>query len=117
LDYRYAYIIKKEFAIFELNPKIILNHAIILENSPLSKLLLINDNNYPWFALVPRRENVTEIYQLSEADQQQFIRESSYLFKVLNQIYKPDKLNFSSYGNRVAQLHVHHVVRYEKDAT
>ena len=100
---------------FELHPKL-MGHAAVLGDFPLSQLLLIDDANYPWFALVPKRENVTEIHQLSEDDQYQFIRESSALFETLNKVFNPDKLNLASYGNRVTQLHVHHVVRYENDA-
>ncbi len=33
---------------------------------PLSRLLAINDANYPWLILVPRRTGVTEIEQLGE---------------------------------------------------
>lgn len=34
----------------------------VIGNLPLSTLLLMNDANYPWFVLVPRREQVREWY-------------------------------------------------------
>ena len=81
----------------------------------LSKFLLMNDSQYPWFILVPMREELTEIYQLSEQDQALLQRESSHLAKALAEIYDADKMNVASIGNIVSQLHVHHVVRYKKD--
>ena len=42
----------------------------------LCSLLLLNDSNYPWFILLPNREGMTEMHQLSEVDQRQFLAES-----------------------------------------
>ena len=81
----------------------------------LCHLLLMNDANYPWFILVPGREDITEIFQLSEADQIQLIRESSVLSEKLAWEFKADKMNIGALGNMVPQLHVHHIVRYQHD--
>ena len=43
----------------------------------LSELLLMNDKNYPWFILVPRRSNISEIFQLNDQDQTQLYKEIS----------------------------------------
>jgi diadenosine tetraphosphate (Ap4A) HIT family hydrolase len=76
----------------------------------------MRDANYPWFILVPDREGISEIYQLSEADQAQLLRESSRLAAVLAERFQADKLNIAALGNVVPQLHIHHVVRYRDDA-
>lgn len=81
----------------------------------LSHLLLMNDANYPWFILVPDRENIIEIHQLTDTDQIQLIRESSVLAKILSKEFNADKLNIAALGNIVPQLHVHHIVRYACD--
>ena len=83
---------------------------------PLCRLLLMNDSNYPWFILVPQRQDVAEIYQLTADDQLQLLRESSHLAEVLARQFAADKLNIAALGNVVPQLHVHHVVRYRSDA-
>ena len=77
----------------------------------LCTLLLLNDINYQWFILVPRRENISEIFQLTEVDQHQLAKESSYLSSMLSKVFKADKMNVASLGNIVPQLHVHHIVR------
>lgn len=83
---------------------------------PLCRLLLMNDSNYPWFILVPQRNGVSEIYQLTEAEQQQLTRESSQLAKALAETFEADKINIAALGNVVPQLHIHHIVRYKDDA-
>jgi diadenosine tetraphosphate (Ap4A) HIT family hydrolase len=82
---------------------------------PLSLLLLMNDRTYPWLILVPRRSDVREIFQLSDADREQLLRESTLVSRVLYAFCHPDKLNIAALGNVVPQLHLHHVVRYRTD--
>jgi diadenosine tetraphosphate (Ap4A) HIT family hydrolase len=77
----------------------------------------MNDANYPWVILVPRRAGMTEIYQLDEEDQKQLLHESSFVSKVLHDNFIADKINVASLGNMVPQLHLHHVVRYKTDKT
>lgn len=99
---------------FELSEQL-QKDCIALGDFPLSKLLLLNDANYPWFILVPRRAGVTEIYHLSAEDQQMMIHESSYLAENLADLFAGYKMNIASLGNMVPQLHIHHIVRYEND--
>lgn len=74
------------------------------------------DSNYPWFILVPDRENITEIHQLNKTDQQQLITESSTLSRIISKQFNADKINIAALGNMVPQLHIHHIVRYKTDA-
>ncbi len=82
---------------------------------PLCHLLLSRDANYPWCILVPDRDGVSEIHRLTDADQQQLLRESSQLARVLEIACAPDKLNIAALGNIVPQLHLHHIARYRND--
>jgi len=77
--------------------------------------LLLNDANYPWFILVPQRQDIREIHRLSAQDQQQLMRESSALAACIEQEFKADKINIAALGNMVPQLHIHHIVRYTAD--
>lgn len=81
----------------------------------LSRVLLMKDANYPWIILVPKRNEVSELYQLDTDDQEQLIWESSFVAKSLAQEFNADKMNIAALGNVVAQLHVHHVVRKHTD--
>ncbi len=81
----------------------------------LCSVRLINDSNYPWTILVPRRADATEIYKLSIEDQQQLSAESATLSKAMEKLFKPDKMNVAAIGNMVPQLHIHHIARYKTD--
>lgn len=100
---------------FELHPRLAADTAVV-GDLPLCRLLLMNDAQYPWTILVPRREGLREIYELSAADQQKFWRESELLSKALMAAFKGDKLNVAVLGNIVPQLHIHHIVRFKDDA-
>jgi len=89
--------------------------CLVLGKFPLSYLLLMQDANYPWFILVPDRDDIQEIYQLSQADQQQLLQESSCLGEALMRAFGGDKLNVAALGNVVPQLHLHHIVRHQSD--
>ena len=98
----------------EIHPQL-QQDCTILGRFPLCHLLLMKDANYPWFILVPDRDGISEVYQLSVQDQQQLIKESSQLAEVLAVKFKADKMNIAALGNVVPQLHIHHVVRYRGD--
>ena len=86
-----------------------------LADFPLCKLLLCNDSAYPWFILVPKISDITDIYQLDWQQQQQLLNESSLLSELIMQVFHGDKMNVAALGNMVEQLHLHHVVRYTTD--
>lgn len=99
---------------FTLHPRLAADCSVI-GDLELSRLLLLNDSRYHWCVLVPRRTDLTEIYQLSDAEQLQLTRESSRLSRFLAETYNADKMNMGALGNLVPQLHIHHIVRYRDD--
>lgn len=99
---------------FVLHPRLAAD-CFELGDFPLCRLLLMNDAQYPWFILVPRRENAREIYLLAEPDQQMLLRESAQLSGAIMRAFAGEKLNVAALGNLVPQLHVHHVVRFASD--
>lgn len=90
--------------------------CIRLGEFTLCSLLLLNDSNYPWFILLPNREGLTEMHQLSKVDQQQLMTESMFFSQCLEQVFHADKLNIAALGNVVPQLHIHHIARFTTDA-
>ena len=89
--------------------------CIEIADLPLSKLLLLNDSQYPWFILVPRVADITEIYQLDWEAQQQLLNESSMVSEFIADYFNADKINVAALGNMVPQLHLHHIVRFKND--
>ncbi|MGE8497582.1 MAG: HIT family protein [Pseudomonas sp.] len=88
----------------------------VMGDFPLCRLLLMNDAQYPWFILVPRREAVSELFQLDAADQQLLWQETTQLAEVLKDTFAADKMNVATLGNVVSQLHMHVIVRRREDA-
>lgn len=89
--------------------------TLTIGDFPLCRLLLMNDRQYPWFILVPRREDVSELFQLDEADQHQLWTETTQLAEILKDTFAADKMNIAALGNMVSQLHMHVIVRRKSD--
>ena len=89
--------------------------TIFIKNLNLSKLLLMNNSNFPWLILVPMRENLIELIDLSKTDQQQLLSEISSLSRFLKKIDPKGKINIGTLGNIVNQLHIHIVIRNKND--
>lgn len=89
--------------------------TVVLGDYPLCRLLLMKDAQYPWFILVPRREVVSELFQLDAADQLQLWQETNGLAEVLKDCFAADKMNIATLGNVVSQLHMHVIVRRRDD--
>jgi diadenosine tetraphosphate (Ap4A) HIT family hydrolase len=102
-------------AVFALDPRL-QQDTLPIGDFPLCRLLLSNDSNYPWFILVPRREDISEIFQLDVADQLQLWQETTALAETLKDSFDADKLNVAALGNVVSQLHMHVIVRKREDA-
>ena len=82
----------------------------------LARVLAMNDANYPWVILVPRRAGIIEIIDLDEAARGQLMAEIAQISAVLKSLTGCDKLNVAAIGNVVPQLHVHVVARRTSDA-
>lgn len=81
----------------------------------LSRVLLLNDSRFQWLILVPDRPSVTELHTLNAADQMILMSELTVCSRVLESLYRPDKINIGALGNLVPQLHIHVVARFQTD--
>ena len=82
---------------------------------PLSRALIINDANYPWLLLVPRRAGAVELIDLDEVERAQLMTEIALVSRALRDVTECDKLNVAALGNAVPQLHVHIIARRKTD--
>ena len=87
-----------------------------LGDLPLSRVLIINDANYPWLLLVPRRAGAVELIDLGEVERSQLMSEIALASCTLKEVTECDKLNVAALGNVVPQLHVHVIARRQGDA-
>ncbi|QKV19438.1 HIT domain-containing protein [Oricola thermophila] len=81
----------------------------------LCRLLLMNDSRFPWMILVPKRADVTEIYELSPLDQTMLTFETVTVSEHLRVLTGCHKVNVAALGNQVRQLHMHVIARHVDD--
>jgi diadenosine tetraphosphate (Ap4A) HIT family hydrolase len=99
---------------WSLHPQLSADTAFVCD-LPLSRLLAMNDANFPWLILVPRRVGASELFDLG-ADQAALANELALVSRALKDETRCDKLNVAAIGNVVPQLHIHIVARTKNDA-
>ena len=100
---------------FSLHPQLAADTTPV-GDLPLTRVLLMNDANYPWLILVPRLPGVGEIIDLEENAQIRLTAEIARVSAALKSLTVCDKLNVAALGNMVPQLHVHVIARRRDDA-
>jgi diadenosine tetraphosphate (Ap4A) HIT family hydrolase len=80
----------------------------------LSRVLAMNDADFPWLIAVPRRANASEMIDLG-AEQSTLMDEIALTSRALKDETRCDKLNVAAIGNVVPQLHIHIVARRRDD--
>ena len=81
----------------------------------LSAVRLMRDANYPWLVLVPGHPGLVEITDLDETNRARLMEEVALAARALKAVTGAHKLNVAALGNRVRQLHVHVIARFEGD--
>ncbi|WP_458524538.1 HIT domain-containing protein [Onishia taeanensis] len=99
---------------FSLHPRLAAD-SLHIADLPLCQVRLMNDARYAWLVLVPRRDEIREVYDLSADDQARLWQEATALGKALMAAKAGDKLNLATLGNMVPQLHLHVIVRHQGD--
>ncbi len=82
----------------------------------LCQLRIQNDSRWPWLVMVPERPGMTEIFELSPAEQALLSTEVNRVAGALKTVTGATKINVGALGNIVRQLHVHVIARFEGDA-
>jgi len=100
---------------FTLDPRLEAD-TILLGDMALSRVLLMNDSRFPWLILVPRREGLVEITDMTPFERRALFEEAALAADRLKLLTGAKKINIATLGNVVAQLHVHVIARFEDDA-
>jgi diadenosine tetraphosphate (Ap4A) HIT family hydrolase len=100
---------------FQLHERLAADTTFVADG-PLSRVLLMNDARYAWLILVPRRDDVTELFQLSHDDRATLMEEVAQASKKLKTLTHCAKINVGALGNMVPQLHIHLIARNPGDA-
>lgn len=99
---------------FSLHP-VLAKDTLPVHNLALSRVLLMNDVRFPWLILVPMRDAIREVYELSIEDRTQLMEEISSVAQAFQAYTHADKINIALLGNQVPQLHAHIIARFKGD--
>ncbi|WP_319530612.1 HIT family protein [uncultured Cohaesibacter sp.] len=100
---------------FTLDPQLE-GDSLPLAELELTTVRLMNDANFPWLLMVPKRDGLVELIDLARQEQHLLMDEIRQVSHALKQVTGCDKLNVAQLGNQVRQLHVHVIARTEGDA-
>ncbi len=81
----------------------------------LCQMRLMNDRRWPWLVLIPQREGISEIFDLTPLDQTMLTFETTMAATALKTVTGAQKINVGALGNIVRQLHVHIIARNDGD--
>ncbi len=99
---------------FTLHPQLEKN-TFFVGDLPLCRVLLMNNQQFPWLISVPRRETIRELFELAQEDYQIAMNEVRFISEQFAAFTKADKMNVAALGNMVPQLHIHIIARYKND--
>lgn len=100
---------------FVLNPRLV-TATLPVGDLPLCRVLVMDDKQYPWLLLVPRRDDVEEMWDLPAHDRAVLIDEVTVAAETIREMFDVSRINIADIGNRVAQMHIHVVGRTTRDA-
>ena len=100
---------------FSLDPQL-KSDTHFIADLKISRLLLMNDSNYPWLILVPRKKDAVELIDLTFDEQIEVLREINLSAKMLQRHFSCHKINIAALGNVTRQLHIHIIARFKNDA-
>ncbi|WP_421780846.1 HIT domain-containing protein [Kiloniella litopenaei] len=89
--------------------------TLFIKDLTHSRVLLMNDSQYPWLILVPRYSNLRDLHDLSKVQLAEVMEEVRLVSDILVEEFKAFKINVAALGNMVPQLHIHVIARYEDD--
>ena len=94
---------------WSLDPRLAADTALVCDLA-LSRLLAMNDADFPWLILAPRRAGARDMIDLG-GEQTLLMDEIAAVSYALKDETRCDKLNVAAIGNVVPQLHIHIVAR------
>lgn len=81
----------------------------------LCTVLFENNRDYPWIFLVPKKNNVRNMLDLTTQERLQLMREIEVCELAMMNLFNPTQTNVAMIGNVTPQLHVHIICRFEGD--
>ncbi len=98
---------------FELHPA--LKKKDFVCDLPFCTVLFEDNALCPWIFLVPRKENVRNMLDLTTDERIMLMKEMEVAERIMTHLFHPTQTNVAMIGNLTPQLHVHVICRYDTD--
>ena len=105
------------FKIMNKVNKSFINSSHFISELKLCSVRLVDNQKFPWIILIPKRKGITDISELTPADQATLMKEIVHCSKMMKKIFNTSKLNVEKIGNIVPQLHIHIIARNKNDCS
>ena len=77
------------------------------------KVYLNRDQKHPGRCIVALKGHKTEYFQMTPEENAGYFAEVSKVAKAIYDLYKPDKINYATFGDGVPHVHIHVVPKYK----
>ncbi|MYD43540.1 MAG: HIT family protein [Gammaproteobacteria bacterium] len=100
---------------FAVHPQLLADCALV-GDALLCRVLLMNDQRFPWLILVPRLTGLRDFHEVPHEQRNSLYHEIDMASQTVKAMIDADKVNVAALGNQVSQLHVHVIGRLQTDA-
>lgn len=89
-------------------------HTLMIEIAHLSvsRVFLFKEQTYHGRCLVAYDEHVNDLFELDEDKRNAFIADVTRVTRAMDKVFKPEKINYGSYSDKLSHLHFHLVPKY-----
>ena len=86
----------------------------MIEIAPLSvsTLYLFKEQTHPGRCVVAYRGHVNELFELPETELDLFMRDVARAARAIHTAFRPDKINYGAYSDKLPHLHLHLVPKF-----
>lgn len=78
----------------------------------VSELFLFREQSHPGRCNVVYKDHSVEFHELNDEQRIAFMRDVASAGKAIAAVFKPDKINYGSYADKLSHLHFHLVPKY-----
>ncbi len=90
-------------------------HNLMIEIATLSvsRVFLFKEQTYRGRCLVAYKDHVNDLFELSDENRNAFMADVVRVTRAMDKVFKPVKINYGAYSDKLSHLHFHLTPKYE----
>ena len=90
-------------------------HNLMIEIATLSvsRVFLFKEQTYRGRCLVAYKDHVNDLFELSDENRNAFMADVVRVTRAMDKVFKPGKINYGAYSDKLSHLHFHLTPKYE----